>query len=385
MQLDFSRYAQDAPFATAATNSSQSSGARVAGVPGGKILPCCGFKATDAANGYKGKFQPHAGIDVHAPAGTPVYTNRIGKQVERDRSASYGHYSVIRYTVNGTEYYALYGHLSETYDQGLAELVPDGTQIGKIGADASNGDGARTDTHVHIQVATSKAGALATGMHRDVVDPAILFGTDGTGGGPKLPGAPDGMTPAGISQGIGVGVANGAMWALKKVYAYTILRPLDYAGGFTFEFTRLVLDDFDPGGLFPRIEAAYRAKGAARESALEEITAQRRRMLAFIALAVLTYHIPFARDDTGAIAVERTLTNTTDAVSQRLESRGAEKRQPRTATLKAREKGRAVVSRAANRKTVTRKSARNAAQAVKQAAGAPKARSQPRQPVQVAS
>lgn len=85
----------------------------------------------------------HAGIDLGAPRGTPVYAAASGRVVEARRSAIYGRYVVLEHN-NGYE--TLYGHLDSIEVQ-LNEHVSSGMIIGTVGS-----SGLTTGPHLHFEV-----------------------------------------------------------------------------------------------------------------------------------------------------------------------------------------------------------------------------------------
>jgi len=94
-------------------------------------------------NPFTGKTTYHAGIDLAAPAGSPVYACAAGKVIETAYSNIYGNYVLIRHD-DGRE--SLYGHLSKVKSR-LYEKVKSGTIIGNVGS-----TGLSTGPHLHFEV-----------------------------------------------------------------------------------------------------------------------------------------------------------------------------------------------------------------------------------------
>ena len=92
---------------------------------------------------FTGKAAYHAGIDLAAPAGSPVYACTAGMVIETSYSAIYGNYILIRHD-DGRE--SLYGHLSKVKAR-LYEKVKSGTLIGNVGS-----TGLSTGPHLHFEV-----------------------------------------------------------------------------------------------------------------------------------------------------------------------------------------------------------------------------------------
>lgn len=92
---------------------------------------------------FTGKASYHAGIDLAAPAGSPVYACTAGTVIETAYSNIYGNYIRIRHE-DGRE--SLYGHLSKIKAR-LYEKVKSGTIIGNVGS-----TGLSTGPHLHFEV-----------------------------------------------------------------------------------------------------------------------------------------------------------------------------------------------------------------------------------------
>lgn len=92
---------------------------------------------------FTGKPSYHAGIDLAAPSGTPVYACAAGKVIEVAYSRIYGNYLIIKHN-DGRE--SLYGHLSKVKAR-LYQKVKSGTIIGNVGS-----TGLSTGPHLHFEV-----------------------------------------------------------------------------------------------------------------------------------------------------------------------------------------------------------------------------------------
>ena len=92
---------------------------------------------------FTGKATYHAGIDLAAPTGSPVYACAAGTVIEIAYSNIYGNYILIRHD-DGRE--SLYGHLSKVQAR-LYEKVKSGIVIGYVGS-----TGLSTGPHLHFEV-----------------------------------------------------------------------------------------------------------------------------------------------------------------------------------------------------------------------------------------
>jgi len=97
----------------------------------------------------------HLGIDVFAPAGTPVHAPLPGRVRHLAYNADpldYGHTLILEHDLNGTRFFTLYGHLAAT----LPGLHPTGSVepgqiIAHLGDWPENGGWA---PHIHFQIIT---------------------------------------------------------------------------------------------------------------------------------------------------------------------------------------------------------------------------------------
>lgn len=113
-----------------------------------------------ALNGYYGNPVPGArltqglhgfnGVDLGAPAGTPVYAAAAGTVIVAKASGyngGYGNYIVIKHD-NGTQ--TLYGHLSSV-SVSVGDTLEKGARIGGVGS-----TGRSTGNHLHFEVRGAK-------------------------------------------------------------------------------------------------------------------------------------------------------------------------------------------------------------------------------------
>lgn len=103
----------------------------------------------------------HLGIDVFAPAGTPVHAPLPGRVKHLTYNADpldYGHTLILEHDLDGQRFFTLYGHLAATLP-GLHPTaeVAQGDVIAHLGDWPENGGWA---PHIHVQIITD---LLATG------------------------------------------------------------------------------------------------------------------------------------------------------------------------------------------------------------------------------
>jgi len=97
----------------------------------------------ERASPFTGKKSYHPGIDLAAPAGSPVMACASGKIKSISYSNMYGNHIIISHT-DGRE--SLYGHLSKVYVS-LNESIKSGTIIGAVGS-----TGMSTGPHLHFEI-----------------------------------------------------------------------------------------------------------------------------------------------------------------------------------------------------------------------------------------
>jgi murein DD-endopeptidase MepM/ murein hydrolase activator NlpD len=98
----------------------------------------------------------HTGIDVFAPAGTPVYAPLPGRVLYLTYNADpldYGHTLILQHDAGGVAFYTLYGHLGGSLPGLLAvgDEVQPGQLIAHLGDWHENGGWA---AHIHFQIMT---------------------------------------------------------------------------------------------------------------------------------------------------------------------------------------------------------------------------------------
>ncbi|MCX7786946.1 MAG: LysM peptidoglycan-binding domain-containing M23 family metallopeptidase [Spirochaetes bacterium] len=85
----------------------------------------------------------HAGIDLAAPRGTPIFAARDGKVIESGVDPILGSYLIIQHA---GDYQTVYGHLDSKSIQ-LNQSVESGMMVGTVGM-----TGATTGPHLHFEV-----------------------------------------------------------------------------------------------------------------------------------------------------------------------------------------------------------------------------------------
>jgi murein DD-endopeptidase MepM/ murein hydrolase activator NlpD len=100
----------------------------------------------------------HIGIDIAAPVNTPVHSFYDGEIFLFGYNAAagdYGHTLILKYLLDGTELYALYGHLSAKSTEGksIGQKVKSGEIIAWLGAKHENGG---WNPHLHFQLSYAR-------------------------------------------------------------------------------------------------------------------------------------------------------------------------------------------------------------------------------------
>jgi len=97
---------------------------------------------------YGGECRSHAGVDIGAPTGTPVYSISDGKVVfaEYGYNGGYGNKIVVQHYINGQNYTSLYGHLSGI-NVSVGDIVTKDSVIGWVG-NTGNSYG----SHLHLNL-----------------------------------------------------------------------------------------------------------------------------------------------------------------------------------------------------------------------------------------
>jgi murein DD-endopeptidase MepM/ murein hydrolase activator NlpD len=102
----------------------------------------------------------HTGIDVFAPAMTPVYAPIAGRVLYVTYNADpldYGHTLILQHDAGGVRFYTLYGHLAGTLPGllAVADVVAPGQLIAHLGDWHENGGWA---PHIHFQIMSDMLG-----------------------------------------------------------------------------------------------------------------------------------------------------------------------------------------------------------------------------------
>ncbi|ADD68755.1 Peptidase M23 [Denitrovibrio acetiphilus DSM 12809] len=99
----------------------------------------------------------HLGIDICAPAGTPVYAPLDGVVYEsgyEKGEGNYGGYAILRHAIGTSEpFYSMYGHMSVKTLPAEGAALKAGDMIAEIGDLHENGG---WNHHTHIQIITEK-------------------------------------------------------------------------------------------------------------------------------------------------------------------------------------------------------------------------------------
>jgi len=96
----------------------------------------------------------HLGIDLWCDAGTDILAVLEGEIHSFKNNLNYGDYGptiIIKHSIEGNEFYSLYGHLSleSLEDISVGKKVKQGEKIGTLGDNSVNGDYA---PHLHFQL-----------------------------------------------------------------------------------------------------------------------------------------------------------------------------------------------------------------------------------------
>ncbi|OGC93882.1 MAG: hypothetical protein A2W25_16360 [candidate division Zixibacteria bacterium RBG_16_53_22] len=110
------------------------------------ISPCDGFMTRGFGmhnDPFTGSYQPHNGVDIAAPKGTPVYATAAGTVVGSSYQSGLGNTIVVNH---GNEFVTYYGHLSKI-KVAVGKRVERGVVIGLVGS-----TGYSTGPHLHYEV-----------------------------------------------------------------------------------------------------------------------------------------------------------------------------------------------------------------------------------------
>ena len=120
----------------------------------------------------------HQGLDIAAPAGSPIVAALGGKIVTRAATGGYGNLVCLEHR---QDLFTCYGHMSSFGPQRVGQAVEQGETIGKVGSTGNS-----TGPHLHFEVRKSAGGGqvdpapyLDGAQTVDATDP----GTNGTGEG----------------------------------------------------------------------------------------------------------------------------------------------------------------------------------------------------------
>jgi murein DD-endopeptidase MepM/ murein hydrolase activator NlpD len=118
--------------------------------------PAIPMKSYDVSAGWGHSTGPHAGrshagLDLAASTGAPIYSSTAGKVIKAGDGGGYGNLVTIR-TSDGHE--LMYAHMSRIGVE-KGDTVEVGDQIGKVGS-----TGYSTGPHLHFEVHTKKGNAI---------------------------------------------------------------------------------------------------------------------------------------------------------------------------------------------------------------------------------
>lgn len=113
------------------------------------------YKASELFNNGEAEERDiHIGLDLWAPAGTPVLAAADGTVHSFDYNAGAGNYGptiILEHEVGGEKFYTLYGHLSveSISDLEIGDEFKAGDDIGELGDETVNGG---YTPHLHFQI-----------------------------------------------------------------------------------------------------------------------------------------------------------------------------------------------------------------------------------------
>lgn len=113
-----------------------------------------------------GGTQPHQGLDIQAPLGTPVVAAGAGKVIQSYRGKDYGFCIVIDH---GNHLYSFYAHLEEGSSIPVGTVVAAGERIARVGK-TGNAKDPRIDAHLHFELRTDPHPAPYSGL-KGRIDP----------------------------------------------------------------------------------------------------------------------------------------------------------------------------------------------------------------------
>jgi murein DD-endopeptidase MepM/ murein hydrolase activator NlpD len=98
----------------------------------------------------------HAGVDLAAPPGTPIYSVEPGRVVVAGAASGYGGHAVVVVGEDGWRW--LYGHGSAHYVR-VGQTVEAGTLLGRVGS-----EGYSTGPHLHVSLMAPSDPAFSAGV-----------------------------------------------------------------------------------------------------------------------------------------------------------------------------------------------------------------------------
>ena len=129
---------------------------------------------------YQNKRFIHMGVDFWAPAGQPVfsiYDGTVAYKANHQQEGNYGPTLILHHNIGETDFYVLYGHLSEKSVEGLTigQSVKKGEKVAELGEKSENGE---WHPHLHYQISIKDPGeADMPGVvpEEDLADAQKLF------------------------------------------------------------------------------------------------------------------------------------------------------------------------------------------------------------------
>jgi hypothetical protein len=209
-------------------------------------------------------------------------------------------------------------------------LMGYGGPVGRWVAMQSRGD--RTQDHFdHPHVFIQKNASVRSFV--DTLGGADPEGKVETGVGAAADAAVD--TVRGMTEAVSTGVAMGLVRSLKYAYGYTVLRPIDFMGGFSYEFINGIVKDYrlkDFRALTRKDEKAEETPAIAKDERLGRFWP--------IMFASLTYYLAFGRAQDGKNMLESAVDTVGNAAAYPVSTRGA--RQPARVGVRLKIKDKAV-------------------------------------------
>lgn len=109
---------------------------------------------------YQSRRNIHMGIDIWTKAGADVYSfyeGEVAYMRDNNQPGDYGPTIVVKYSIEETTLFALYGHLSKKSFEKISvgKSISAGQQIGKLGSEDINGGWV---PHLHFQLSVEDPG-----------------------------------------------------------------------------------------------------------------------------------------------------------------------------------------------------------------------------------